>query len=767
MISKLLLCMAFFIAIQPIAAQKKYSPEEIKRMADLGKLWGILHYLHPSLSDGTIATESLVVNNAAMLAENPSKEHFRKAVADMLARTKDPYTRIFRENKSIDTAQIFTSHHDSISLHRLANGVLYIACPTSAIKNPELFNRNELAVSELNKSKGIVFDLRNKYKNSSYFDGNFVDGFVSKYVGSLAEDGELRSVRLAYIEHNGFVGQRHIPNNIYSAGWKTEGDEPVFHSSVSSHRLNVPVGFVVNSNSQSQLVSFLQSLQFLKKAIVIHEGDLENYRNSKQGYVFLTDSITAEYTFAYKVIGNNFLPPEPDKTVPVISETGLFMNEAAEFVLNNKPGTPQKAQVNMDYVYPRPKLDFSMYPELGSRIFGLYNYWNAIQHFFPSKHLIERNWDSVLDEYIPVFVNARDTFDYFGAIQSLISEIQDSHAAIRVYADRNVIVQKYYYSPPVLIHRIDGKPYVIYIDNTSEQKTDHVQLFDEVVKIDGVPVLEFEERFRKSVSYSNETAYFDYVTKNLLLAGENKSEITLTLKRKNRFFDVRFMRNSMLPYPRPDSPVNFSLQHPVSKIMDGNIGYINMGKITNNQVDSVMQLMANTQAIIFDVRNYPKGTVNRLAAYFTDQPVATQLNQLMLVSYSSLQFGARVNVRRTDYDFVKPRTDGLRYKGKAVVLCNEYAASHSEYSIMKFQSAAKAKVIGSQTIGADGNVSEIIFPGGYGSRFSALGVYYPDGTETQRVGVKVDIEAKPTVNGIKNGRDEVLERAVRFIQTGK
>ncbi|MBL7728616.1 MAG: hypothetical protein JNM68_13055 [Dinghuibacter sp.] len=767
MTTKLLLCLAFFIAVQPIAAQKKYSPEEIKRIADLGKLWGILHYLHPSLANGTITTESLIVDNAAILAENPTKEHFRKAVEDMLARTKDPYTRIYRENKSIDTAHIFTSHPDSIALHRLANGVLYIACPTSAIKNLQLFNRNELAVSELNKSKGIVFDLRNKHKNDSYYDDDFVDVFVNKYIGSLAEEGELRSVRLAFIEHNGFVGQRHVFDNIYKAGWKTEGDEPVFPANDTTPAINVPVGFVVNSNSQLKLVSFLQSLQFAKKAVVIHEGALENYRNSKQGYVFLADSIMAEYTFAYKIMGNNFLPPAPDQTVQIVTETGLFMNEAADFVLYNRSDMPQRVQVNMDYVYPRPKMDYSMYPDMGSRLFGLYNYWNAIHFFFPSKHLIGRNWDSVLDEYIPVFVNARDTFDYFEAMQSLISEIHDSHAGIRVYGNRKAINQKYNFSPPVLIHRIEGKPYVIYIDKTSQQKTDHVQVFDEVVKLDGIPVLEFEERFRKTVSSSNETAYHDVVTKYLLLTGANKSEITLTLKRNNKIFDVSFMRTSIFRFPRPDSLVNFSIQYPVSRIIAGDIGYINMDKITNRQVDSVMGLMANTKAIIFDVRNYPKGTVDRLAAYFTEQTVATQFNQLMLVSYASLQFGARVNVRKTDYDFVKPRKDGLRYKGKAVVLCNEYAVSHSEYSIMKFQSAAKAKVIGSQTIGADGNISEIIFPGGYGTWFSALGVYYPNGTETQRVGVKIDIEVKPTVNGIKAGRDEVLERAIRYIKTGK
>ena len=43
---------------------------------------------------------------------------------------------------------------------------------------------------------------------------------------------------------------------------------------------------------------------------------------------------------------------------------------------------------------------------------------------------------------------------------------------------------------------------------------------------------------------------------------------------------------------------------------------------------------------------------------------------------------------------------------------------------------------------------------------SGIGVFYPDKSPTQRVGIVPDIEVSPTVEGIRTGRDEVLE-AVR------
>lgn len=46
--------------------------------------------------------------------------------------------------------------------------------------------------------------------------------------------------------------------------------------------------------------------------------------------------------------------------------------------------------------------------------------------------------------------------------------------------------------------------------------------------------------------------------------------------------------------------------------------------------------------------------------------------------------------------------------------------------------------------------------------FSGIGVFYPDGTPTQAVGVRLDVELCPTAEGLQAGRDEVLERALEL-----
>jgi len=103
------------------------------------------------------------------------------------------------------------------------------------------------------------------------------------------------------------------------------------------------------------------------------------------------------------------------------------------------------------------------------------------------------------------------------------------------------------------------------------------------------------------------------------------------------------------------------------------------------------------------------------------------------------------------------------FTGKIVILVDEVSQSQAEYTTMAFRSAPGALVVGSTTAGADGNVSSIPLPGGLRTMISGIGVFYPDKRPTQRIGIIPDIEVKPTIAGIRDGRDEVLEAAIRLI----
>ncbi len=97
-------------------------------------------------------------------------------------------------------------------------------------------------------------------------------------------------------------------------------------------------------------------------------------------------------------------------------------------------------------------------------------------------------------------------------------------------------------------------------------------------------------------------------------------------------------------------------------------------------------------------------------------------------------------------------------------MVNEGTQSYGETSVQKIQNNPYTITIGSQSAGADGNISKFYVASGSTRRIFRLGWYYPDGWVVNRQGVKIDHEVRPTLEGVREGRDEVLETALNLIE---
>jgi C-terminal processing protease CtpA/Prc len=165
--------------------------------------------------------------------------------------------------------------------------------------------------------------------------------------------------------------------------------------------------------------------------------------------------------------------------------------------------------------------------------------------------------------------------------------------------------------------------------------------------------------------------------------------------------------------------------------------------------------------VIFDVRNYPRNDAfYSITDPFLSEPKTIDYSTIALPAYPSL-FKWKLNLNKVGH------FSDSAYKGKVIILCDERTESQGEYSCMVLQTIPQAVTIGSQTAGADGVNRMIPMGGGLNVSYSCYGVYYPDKTQTQRDGIKINIPVKKTVKAIKEGKDEILERALAYIKTGK
>ena len=111
-----------------------------------------------------------------------------------------------------------------------------------------------------------------------------------------------------------------------------------------------------------------------------------------------------------------------------------------------------------------------------------------------------------------------------------------------------------------------------------------------------------------------------------------------------------------------------------------------------------------------------------------------------------------------------PPTTTWVYDKPTVMLIDERAISQSEHTGLFLKAANNTTFVGSQTTGANGDVTTMVLPGGLRVSFTGHDVRWPDGHQLQRIGLVPDVPATPTIAGIRAGRDEVLEQAITVLK---
>jgi hypothetical protein len=390
-----------------------------------------------------------------------------------------------------------------------------------------------------------------------------------------------------------------------------------------------------------------------------------------------------------------------------------------------------------------------VYPDAGFRLLSLYRYWNIIQYFYPYKNLFKEDWKNVLEEFIPRFIAAKNKRDYTLATLELIGQIHDTHANIW---GNNPVLNDYFghaYAP-VKITFIENKPVVTSYYNKNLGEETGLKIGDVITRISDTPV---EETIKKELKYSpasNFTTQLRIVAHNLLITNDSIINIEYVRNnKKNRATLKTFSLKTIIN--------GFSVKDTCFKLINKNIAYINNGALKEKYLPEIWDEIKNTKGLIIDDRNYPSDfPIYALSEYLMPERIPFVKFTKGSIEYPGLFIYSKVlSVGKRNKDY---------YKGKIIILVNGITQSSAEFHAMAYRVAPNAIVMGSATAGADGNVSKFYLPGGIATLISGIGVYYPDGKETQRIGIVPDIKAKPTIQGVKEGRDELMEKAIDIIK---
>ncbi len=742
---------------QTALAQKQTEDPRVARLAGLAKVWGTVKYFHPFLAYRAIDWDKALIETIPKVNAAKTPPDYQTALNQMLSVLNDKSTRATIEIEIKIDATEKPAVVETNPIHT-ENRVLVI----DAAQIAKTFAQDNSAlngfVANINQAlpaaAGIVIDSRSKNKMTE-IESFYFDVFIRQTLPSMLDmDVVLGSAR--YRMHNGYPTQTGSGASFYSSAFVNSSPQVI----QGRAKTKTPaMAFIVNQHSPA-VTEILSGMQAANRALVIQEGERAPEASGGVFTMEVADNVKVQMRTSEIINPDGSTDLEPDKVVPQSATDDAAMKEALRAVQENKPGptanraapafTPQVGQTDKAYA----EMNF---PTVEYRLLALFRFWNVINNFYPYKNLIGDSWESVLQRYIPKFEANKDQADYQLTVRELVAEMRDSHGGAR---NTNAAGEKFgTFHPAVLVKYVEEKSVVTKVFDDKLP----IKVGDVILTVDGEPIENRREYLSRYIA-SSTPQWLMRLVHFRLLTGPKDSVAKLRVRgADNQVREVDLPRS--LPLTDPKLPAALQRSTPVVQVLPSGYGYVDLARLQGSEVDKMFDTIKSTPAVIFDMRGYPNGTAWSIAPRLTEKKnVVAALFSRPLLEARSLSDSEYAETPSYSFAQKLPDRKGDVYKGKVVMLINEDAISQAEHTCMFFEAATDVTFIGTPTAGANGDVTFMVLPGNLQVSFTGHNVRHADGRQLQRVGIQPTVRVAPTIRGMIDGRDEILEAAVKYLR---
>ncbi len=388
-------------------------------------------------------------------------------------------------------------------------------------------------------------------------------------------------------------------------------------------------------------------------------------------------------------------------------------------------------------------------PDAGFQLLTVFRFWNMAEYWFPYRDLIDENRDTVLRDSLARVGLAQDRATFRREVAALVARIDDGHAnagyGLGIPPEGDCLV-------PAHLRYIEGR---FVVKSLWEGVQSDLRIGDVIIAIAGTPVQSIVSAARPYYGASNGNSRLSRIARVITRGACGDVKLTVLRDAETEIVTKRVP----VDWPKLASATRNDRQGETFQWLTPKIGYLKLSTYKAADAPKYVGELANADALIVDIRNYPaEFAVFSLGNLLIEKPTAfVQFTRADLANPGAFLW----------IDTFKLDPSLPRFSVSVAILVYETSISQSEYTTMALGASPRAIVVGSQTAGADGNVSPIMLPGGIRTGFSGLGVYYPDHRPTQQVGVKINVPCAPTIDGIRAGRDEVLDCALKALSGAK
>lgn len=701
-------------------------------LAMLCKLWGFALMYHPHLVNHQDMWDGAGLEGIRKIQQLDSNDaNFVAAASAMLGRLNDPSSFVRIREK------IEANHKNNVrnEYHRLANNVLLIKPGTG-----RTLGADRVELKEMTKQvSDTIIDLRLERYSDRDSQAAYLDW------PELLLNRTLQSRPRGYLLHFGFAPPDGRKSQ-YSSAFVTELPQTYTHLNGG----NKHTVFLVNS--RSLLPKFALAMQQSGDAVVIAHGPITETVAGNAKEIRLSSNVEAVVR-THEFVDNRGFRPDVSLSERTTNDSVIesALSIFARWNSEKRKGERLRGVIPRKNVTSEPISPVKQsLPSAEERVLALFKIWNIFDYFYPNRDLLPESWDDVLIKFLPKFYDADTSRAYALTVAELLTHVPDGHVQVSSPELANYIGQA---TPPFVVRPVEGSLVVTEYRDVEAARGANIQIGDVVVAVGEEPIQHRIARYEKFVNGSTKDAKLARIAAVILngpegpvaftLRGHNEREKTVTTNRR-RQFTSRDSKNSAI------------------QLLPGNVAYVALGNLRPEEVDSMFERIKSTSAVVFDVREYTGGLIWLIPARLTskDRVTATLVRRPLI----SAETGERTTVT-----FVQSiaTTDRPKYTGKTIALIDERTISQAEHFGLFLQAANGTRFVGSRTAGADGDITHFSIPGGMRITFAGQVVLFPDGHQLQRVGIIPDVEVKPTIAGIRAGRDEVLERALELVRQSR
>ncbi len=359
------------------------------------------------------------------------------------------------------------------------------------------------------------------------------------------------------------------------------------------------------------------------------------------------------------------------------------------------------------------------------------------QHFYPYLNLKNADLDNSFMTAASSVTSETSRADFLVVLKKFVESIHDGHGNVSdsqvPFTSRTV---------PVFFDLVEDQIVV------TASAVKEIQIGDIVTKVDGKPAKLVLEDAKSLISGSEQ-----WKTHRALLAefawGEMGSLATFTLLRNGEKLVAEIKRDSF-PIREFDREDIFSVKE--------DIVYIDLDRAPMDKISKVLSDVNQGKGLILDLRGYPAGN-HEIIRHLIEEPVQSAFFEIPQFIYPDQENIAGYQSARW---LLHPKEPKINVP--VIIITDARAISYAESVLGIFEHYKLADIVGSSsTAGANGNVNAFTTASGCRVSFTGMLVRKHDESPHHLIGIHPNFETKRTLRGVREGKDELLEKAISLL----